>query len=402
MALALALSFLRGRTGTRLNRFFSSTTAFATFLSSLLLLLVLAGTNGADIELRNKISGLDSHVIVRRTQLYEVVCGYEDISGRLRALPSVVAVSPYVWSDIQFESEGRIIAPATIKGVLPQFETSATDINAYLASHNLVGALTASGPSMPVVLGSRLASRLGAKIGQSITIMKPGFSTRFFPGFVAATFDSGTQHDSELAYTTLEAAQNIRGVEPGCVNALAVRTADPMTSAPVAAKIAGVLGREFHAADWSTLYPQFRDMIVLLRRWILLLNMVLLFFSVMFSAGAVLLVIYQRRRELALLLTMGMKPSAVRMAVAFVGTLLGLLGTIVALSLGPLMCRLMTVHRVVSLPGSQANISYIPFIPRTLHFVMIATLQIVVPTLLGWWVAGDLSSIELIEVLRDE
>jgi len=402
LPLALPLNFLRRRTATRLNRFFSVVTVAATFLSSIFLLLVLAGTNGANIELRNKISGLDSHVLVRRSNSYETVCDVEDVSRRINALPGVTAVAPYVWADVQLQTASGFVAPARIKGIVPAQEGRATDINEYVSSHDVSKVLPAGGPELPIVLGKKLASRLGLRPGQSITIMKPGMSTRFYPGTVTGIFASGTLHDSELAYTTLGGGQNIRGLTATCVNAIAVRTADPMTSFRVAHLISKELGSEFYAADWSTLYPQFRDMIGLLERWILVLNLVLLCFSVMFSAGAVLLVIYQRRRELALLLTMGMKVGEVRLSVALVGTLIGLVGAAVAVSIDPALCGFMTGHRVISLPESQANISYIPFLPRAIDLVLVGILQVSVPTLLGWWVSGDLKRIELVEVLRDE
>jgi lipoprotein-releasing system permease protein len=402
LPLALPLNFLRRRTGTRLNRFFSVVTVITTFLSSIFLLLVLAGTNGAKIELRNKISGLDSHVLVRRARSDETICDVDAVSRRISALPGVSAVAPYVWVDVQLETAPGAVAPSRIKGIVPALEGRATDINEYISLHDVTKMLPDGGPELPILIGTKVASRLGVRPGQSITILKPGMTTRFYPGTVTGVFASGTRRDSEIAYTTLSGGQSIRGLDTACVNAIAVRTEDPMTSQTVARQISKRLGAEFYAADWSTLYPQFRDMIGLLERWILVLNSVLLAFSVMFSAGAVLLVIYQRRRELALLLTMGMKVGQVRLSVALVGTLIGLVGAAVAVSIDPALCGFMTSHRVVSLPESQANISYIPFIPRAIHLVLVGILQVSVPTLLGWWVSGDLKRIELVEVLRDE
>lgn len=405
LALALPIAFLRGRSGTRLNWFFSVITVLATFVSSILLLLALAGTTGAEEKLRAKISGLDSHIAIRRTVPYEPLCDYGKVMRQLTALPTVLAVSPYVLSDVQIQSENGLVAPVKLKGVVPESETRTTDINDYLLSkmsQSFEKALNQSGPDFPVVIGSRIAKRLGLALGQQITIIKPGLTSRPYPGVITGIFESGTFHDSEIAYTTLTAGQTVGGGRPDCVFAVAVRTDDPMTSSQVARKIGALMGTGFHAADWSTLNPEFRAMISLLQRWILVLNLVLIAYSAMFSAGAVLLVIYQKRRELAVLLVMGMTPLHARMAVALVGTILGFFGVVVAVGLDPEACLLLTRYQVVTLPITQANISYVPFIPHISHVVFVALLQTIIPTLFGWFVSGDLDRIDPAEVIRDE
>jgi hypothetical protein len=62
----------------------------------------------------------------------------------------------------------------------------------------------------------------------------------------------------------------------------------------------------------------------------------------------------------------------------------------------------MTAHRVIRIPEAQANISYIPFVATNSQRALVAAIQILMPTLLGWLVAGDLKRIAPADVLRDE
>jgi lipoprotein-releasing system permease protein len=280
----------------------------------MLFLLVLAGTHGADVELRNKMSGLDSHILIRKRRDDDKLCRYQEIAQRVRRLPSVLAIAPYVWVDVNVQrmdadpGTGKAI-PLRLKGVVPELETSVSDINEYLSSHDLQRALGHSNLEIPVVVGHAAAEALRAYAGDGITISKPGqFTVRQFPGTIVDTFDSGTRRDKEIGYTSVASANALIGEDNGCVNILEVRTTDPLKSAEVAQSIERDLGPDYRAVDWSVSYPSYRAVIVLLNKWIFILNLLLGFFASMFSAAAVLLVIYQRRRELAVLITLGMGP----------------------------------------------------------------------------------------------
>ena len=408
LALALPVAFLRARRGTRLNTFFTSVTAVATFLSSMLFLLVLAGTHGAEVEITNKLSGLDSHILVRMRRSEKMLCGYEKTEQQLRALHSVIAVAPYLWTDVNLQpaNANPDQGPAThlvLKGVLPELESKVSDINSYISSHDLKRTLEQPAPEIPVVIGRRAAEGLGLRINDGIAITKPSeFGVRHFPGRLVGTFDSGTNRDKEVGYTTIGSAATIIGNDRTCVQIIEVRTTDPIRSAATAKTIERALGPDYRAVDWSENYPSYRAVIVLLQRWILILNLVLGFFAAMFSAGAVLLVVYQRRRELAILLTLGTAPAQLRFSVSLVGTVLGLIGVLAALCLDGFACDYMTTHRLVRIPEAQANISFIPFITTNAQLLLVAAIQILMPTFLGWLVAGDLKRVVPAEVLRDE
>jgi len=400
--LALPLSFLKGERRSRLGKFFTAATALSTFVSTMMLLLAFAGSNGASTELRSIIAGLDSHILVFRGKS-ELMCGYVELISTIENVPSVVRVAPYLWLDAQLQVGDQASEPITLKGIVAEREIQTTSITPYLKSGNLPQALSSVDTDIPLVIGKTIADELGISTGTSVTIVKPGLSPRALPGKIVDIFETGVPaRDSALAYTTLAAARKLHGMEQDCINGMAVKSRDPLTSHTTARAMSTALGNSYSAKDWSETYPNYRAGIDLLKRCIDMLNVMLFAMATAFSTGAVLLVLQQKRREIAMLLTLGMTPASLRFAVGIVGTLLGFVGALGALVCGPPLCALLTQHQVIRLPEAQATIAYIPFLLTTRDTALIIGVQILAPAVFGWWVVGDLNELRPADILRDE
>ncbi len=404
LVLGVPLSFLKGRTLSRLHSYFTIGTFFSIFFSTVLLLLASAGTNGVDAELRERIAGLDSHILLSLKQREELICDYDDLERRIASRIAVLGIAPYLWIDVHLRTDSGQSFPALLKGVIPQKERLATDIDRYLGSGDLSQALVENPQqAIPLVVGRVTADALGVHAGDTLVVSKPGLSSvRNLTAVVTDVFQSGTPHDAEVVYTTLGKAQETYGDDNNCVHAVAVRTADPLTSAAVANSIQELVGDRFEVADWSVRYPNYKAGLQLLKTWILVLNYTIFVFAVMFSVGVVLLVLTQKRRELALLLTLGMHPRALRASVGIVGALLGTIGVVAGVTLAPFICKLLTKSQAVKLPADQTLLTFVPFIIDPVETAAIAFSQIIIPAIFGWFAAGDVGRINPAAVLRDE
>jgi lipoprotein-releasing system permease protein len=277
---ALPLAFLRRPGASRLNRVFRYAAFVASLIGTLSVLLVLAGTHGTDTEIKSKIAGLDSHILLRMSQRDRLICPYPDLTARLGATPAVVAVAPFLWTDALIASDKSDSLPITLKGVDAASEARATDVNRYVRDANMrdIFARPSDSQEIPLIIGSALANSLRLSRGDKVSITKPGpMSSRRFSAEILALFDSGTRHDNEIAYTTLAWAQRLQGAEPECVNAIAVRTPDPFTSSGVATAMQLALGGDYEVEDWSSRAPNYKALIDLLRFWLLLLTQTIFF-----------------------------------------------------------------------------------------------------------------------------
>jgi lipoprotein-releasing system permease protein len=171
------------------------------------LIIVMSVMNGFRADLLGRILGLNGDLGV-----YASSGGLSDFdvaAQKVRAVPGVVRVTPLVEGQVMATSEVGA-AGALVRGIRPDDLRSLP----LLANHIVQGSL-ADFSDDGVVVGERLARRLGVTIGSPITVISPqGTATAFgtMPRVktyqVVALFNVGMfEYDNSFIYAPLAAAQ---------------------------------------------------------------------------------------------------------------------------------------------------------------------------------------------------
>ncbi|MEO0063252.1 MAG: hypothetical protein RLZZ08_1812, partial [Pseudomonadota bacterium] len=140
-------------------------------LSVAMLVIVMSVMNGFRAELLDKIVGLNGHAII---QAYGGrLENWQQVLDETRKTPGVVRASPLIEQPLLATFNGRVEA-VLVRG------NTAQDIGR-LKPNVLMGDLASLQPGNGnVAVGSRLAENLGARLGDTITIINPqGRSTPF-------------------------------------------------------------------------------------------------------------------------------------------------------------------------------------------------------------------------------
>ncbi|HVH83410.1 MAG TPA: ABC transporter permease, partial [Steroidobacteraceae bacterium] len=131
------------------------------------LLVVLSVMNGFERELRTRILAVTSHATL--TGLSGTLADWRTLAQRARGQSGVVAAVPYVESEAML-ANGYALAGATVRGVLPDEERTATG----LAQRLTAGKLSDLKPGgYGIILGSALAHELGARMGGTVVVIAP-------------------------------------------------------------------------------------------------------------------------------------------------------------------------------------------------------------------------------------
>ena len=123
------------------------------------LIVVLGVMNGFSADLRNKILGVNAHVLVS-----SVGQGMEDYAGQARkvaALPGVVAVTPFIYSEVM-ASTTQGVKGVVLRGIDPANADKVLSISRDLVQGSLEGLATPDGPPR-IIVGQELAERLGLR-----------------------------------------------------------------------------------------------------------------------------------------------------------------------------------------------------------------------------------------------
>jgi len=180
------------------------------FLGVAALIIVLAVMNGFEIELRDKILGINSHIV-----LMEYTGGmgnHERVMEELKSVDGVVASTPFIYGQAMLKNSGRVTG-VVLRGM--SIETYGNVINLGKMRDGNIDNLSSGGnkTDLPgVVIGKELAQNLGLLLFDTVEILVPmGISTpmgivpKIKKFSVVGIFDSGSyEYDSSLVFMSLK------------------------------------------------------------------------------------------------------------------------------------------------------------------------------------------------------
>jgi len=143
-SLNLALRYMRSRK----RAFISVSTIFAILgvsLGTAALAAVMSVTGGFRAEFRDKVLGVNAHVLVLKYS--SEFRDYREIMAKVRALPEVIGVGPFVINPMMVTHEGRTATGVLLKGVDPKLMGTVLDLPRHMIEGSLDGLSVPGSPS---------------------------------------------------------------------------------------------------------------------------------------------------------------------------------------------------------------------------------------------------------------
>jgi lipoprotein-releasing system permease protein len=158
-ALRLAIRYMRSRR----RGFVSLSTVFAIVgvaLGTAALVAVMSVTGGFRAQFQKKVLGVNGHVIVLRSPFRD----YRDVLEKVRGLPGVLGVSPFLINPMMMSHGARTVTGITVKGVDPRTVGSVLDLPEQMVEGSLDGLEDTAGPerSPAHATGADAATRVTA------------------------------------------------------------------------------------------------------------------------------------------------------------------------------------------------------------------------------------------------
>ena len=330
----VAFRYLRARRQEGLVSVIAAFSLIGIFLGVATLIIVMSVMNGFREELLARILGLNGHMTV-----YSYQGGLKDfdpLAARISEVDGVVTVSPIV--------EGQVIAAAGGKATFGQVRGVRDDYLAVrpLLTGNIVGGrLEDFTAGEGVVIGERMARKLGIGVGDSVTLLSPeGRATlmgtvprsRAYP--VVATFDIGMfEYDSTFVFMPLDLAQVYFRL-PGAVTAIELTAADPDRLRAVETGVRAVAGDKGWIVDWRRANQQFVNALQVERNvMFVILTLIVLVAAFNIIAGLIM-VVKDKGRDIAILRTMGATRGQILRIFFMNGAAIGVAGTVLGIGGG--------------------------------------------------------------------
>ena len=204
----LAMRYLRSRR----HEGFISVIAWFSLLGIALgvatLIIVMSVMNGFRQELLQRILGINGHLSVYGT--VNLLSDYDILTQKIKTAEGIVSVTPLVDGQVMVTANG-VSQGAIIRGIRP-LDLGQRKI---VAGNIVSGSLAQFHGENAIVIGDRLAKKLGVRIGNKITLISPKGNVTAFGSIpriqsykLVATFGIGMyEYDSGFVFMPLEAAQ---------------------------------------------------------------------------------------------------------------------------------------------------------------------------------------------------
>ncbi len=371
------------------------------------LIVVLGVMNGFSQNLRDKILGVNPHVMV--SSFHGPFAGYEDHADNIRDLPQVEAVLPFVYAEVMLSSP-QGAKGVMLRGVPPEGASQVLDLEEKMVRGGLEE-LEENGERPAILIGDELARRLAMGVGDRVHLMSPtgereaaGFSPKIMNFYIAGIFDTGMfEYDSSLAYVSVPSAQNIMGFEEDLVTGLEVRLTDVYAAPETAEAIDSALSEEpLSTRTWMEMNEELFSALQLEKAamTIILVLMVLVgSFSIVIT---LIMLVMEKKKDIAVMMSMGAKPSNIKKIFIYQGSLIGAFGTAAGFALGLGISHLLKTYQFIQLPQDIYYLDHIPVELALTDLVFIGAAAMTLCFLATLYPAGQAAKLEPARVLRNE
>ena len=330
----MALRYLRAR---RQEGFISVIAGFSLLgiaLGVATLIIVMSVMNGFREELLGRILGLNGHLLVQGVS--HNLTGYDDVVGRLKAFDGVVRVTPVVDGQVMATASGQA-GLGQVRGIRPG--DLATD--PLVSTHIVAGSLKNFHGDDAVVLGSRLANRLGVTVGGRVTLISPQSTATAFGSVprmqsyrVVALFNIGMyEYDSTFVFLPLAQAQ-IYFRTGNAVTGIEVMLKNADLAVPLRHEIQRRLGSGISIYDWQQANAHFFNAIQVERNVMFLILTLIIVVAAFNIISSLIMLVKDKSRDIAILRTMGATRGAVMRIFFLSGAAVGVVGTFLGFLLG--------------------------------------------------------------------
>ena len=374
LELFIGLRYTRAKRRNHFISFIALTSMVGIILGVMALITVLSVMNGFEKELRNRILGVVAHATVSEPD--GALRDWPAVQGEVAHQPHVLGAAPYI------EGEGMLsasqgVSGVLIRGVLPGEEPRVSDIGAKM----IAGRLEDLRPDgFGIVLGKELALRLGAWVGNKVTLVTPqvtvtpaGILPRLKRFTVVGIFEVGMyEYDNGLAVMNLADAAKLFSMGD-TVSGLRLKVDDLLRAPAVAHELETKLPPGYIVSDWTQQHVNFFRAVQMEKTVMFVILLLIVAVAAFNIVSTLVMMVRDKEADIAVLRTLGATPRSIMAIFIVQGSVIGIVGTVLGGVFGVLLA--LNVETIVPLIEHlfhveflSADVYYISELPSDLQW----------------------------------
>ena len=341
------------------------------FLGVMALVSVISVAGGFEDVFRDKVLGVNSHVLVM-TYKQDDFREYREVQKKLESYSSdVLETAPFIFNEMMI-SIGSKVSGILIKGVEPETMMGVSDLAKYIITQDdttraevlkeLHYRPERDGEVPPIIIGRVLAEKLKAGIGDEVRVISPRRGIvgehRFGPSQmdptqkrfrIIALYDSGFyDYDNRLLICDYKALQEFFNLDD-VVTGVEVRVKDITKTGELRDAVTPILNDQpglerFKVIDWQDLN---RNLFTSLHLQKVTLTIIMLFIVIVASfniVGTLIMMVLDKQRDISIMKSLGASDGMIMRMFIYQGMFIGGVGTVLGLLGGLGVCELLTLY----------------------------------------------------------
>ncbi|MBN2568341.1 MAG: lipoprotein-releasing ABC transporter permease subunit [Deltaproteobacteria bacterium] len=416
--LFIGLRYLRAKRKQTLISVNTFISVFGIFLGVAALIVVLAVMNGFEIELRNKILGINSHVVLMKYT--GAMKNYNELAEDLKGIDGVVASTPFIYGQAMLKHQDRVTG-VVLRGISVKNALDVISLGKMkegkieaLAPESMEKSLTRA-PGLAV--GKELAQNLGINLFDIVEIVLPmgiptpmGIVPRIKKFRVVGIFDSGFyEYDSSLVFMSLEDAQIFLNMKDE-VTGIGIKVNDVYAAKTIAGAVEKKLGFTYWARNWMEMNKNLFSALRLEKRVMFIILSLIVLVAAFSIITSLIMSVMEKTRDIAILKSMGATSKSIMKIFMIQGFIIGAIGTtlgcVTGITVAENLERLTAfIEKLFGFKVLPQDVYYLSDLPSRINYgdvVLIVIITAVICFLASIYPSWSASKLDPAEALRYE
>ncbi len=361
----LGVRYVRAKRRNSFISFISLVSMLGIALGVAALIIVISVMNGFQTELRSRMLAATSHVSLKGFD--GPLTAWRELAATLASQKEVAALAPYVEGEGMWVN-GDVQKPSLVRGIDAAAESQVAEVH----KHMKVGELAnLKAGEWGVVLGIDLARNLGVRVGEKVslivsqgTITPAGSIPRVKSFRVVGLFEIGwIEADSRVALIQIEDAQRLYQLGD-TVTGVRAKLNDLLEAPAFAARMAPILPTGYAISDWTQANANFFKAVQLEKRVMYIILTLIVAVAAFNLVSTLVMVVTDKQSDIAILRTLGARPSSIMQIFVVQGAIIGVIGTLIGLVLG-----LLVAFNLDAVVGTIERLFNVTFIDKTVYLI---------------------------------
>ena len=398
----VAIRYLKARR----KNFFSVLTTFialgGTALGVAVLIVTLAVMSGFQNDIRKKILGIQSHIMVTRIDGRSFK-DYIKVKDKINTNKNILSVSPFIFRQGVIKSlNSKSVTGILIKAIDYENENKILNLSNQIILSNMNFDWKKVGEKS-IILGSELAKNISVNAGDRVILMFPNnfFNVpKMYEFLVSAIIQSGMyDFDSSIGFIDLEEGQRVFLMQNE-ITGLDVYIGDFYDALKVSLQLQKDLSYPYATKTWIEMNKNLFSALKLEKIMMFLILLLIILVAAFNIISNLLLLSFQKSKDIGIMSAIGFSRLSISKIFFYEGIIVGFVGIFLGIISGLVISFILKWSNIFKLPKGVYYIDKLPVTILPIDIIMVAAVAFIITVTAGIYPAYQVSKLDPLEVIR--